>query len=282
MILRWFAVLSILIAGLQLAPDALAADLPKNELVPGGVALLRLHPSVDRQVDKPIALYDGRRVMVIRNDDRWIAIVGIPLNAKPGEHQLQVQPVGSRPLTMTFDVAPHAYESQHLTLTDKNQVEPDAQTLKRISADRKRIDEALSIWSNTDTVQLGFSSPVDGRRSSAFGLRRFFNDQPRKPHGGVDIAADTGTKVRAPAAGTVVEAGNFFFNGNTIFVDHGQGLVTMYCHLSEIDVTNGDLVERGDTIGKVGATGRVTGPHLHFSISLNQNMVNPDLFLLPE
>ena len=282
MILRWFAVLSILIAGLQLAPDALAADLPKNEPVPGGVALLRLHPSVDRQVDKPIALYDGRRVMVIRNDDRWIAIVGIPLNAKPGEHQLQVQPARSPPLTMTFDVAPHAYESQHLTLTDKNQVEPDAQTLKRISADRKRIDEALSIWSNTDTVQLGFSSPVDGRRSSAFGLRRFFNDQPRKPHGGVDIAADTGTKVRAPAAGTVVEAGNFFFNGNTIFVDHGQGLVTMYCHLSEIDVTNGDLVERGDTIGKVGATGRVTGPHLHFSISLNQNMVNPDLFLLPE
>ena len=282
MTLRFVAVWTLFVAGIQAAPCAFAVDLPKNDPVPGGVALLKLHSTKNPQADKPTVLYGQRRAMVIRHDDQWIAIVGISLNAEPGEHQVHIQPTGSPPFTMSFDVAPHAYESQYLTLTDKNQVEPDAKTLQRISADRIRINEALSIWSNTDRVQLDFSWPVHGRRSSAFGLRRFFNDQPRKPHGGVDIAADTGTKVRAPAAGTVVEAGDFFFNGNTIFVDHGLGLVTMYCHLSEIDVVSGEQVKRGELIGKVGATGRVTGPHLHFSISLNQNMINPDLFLQPE
>ncbi len=282
MTLRFVAVLTVFFAGLQAAPACFAADLPINDPVPGGVALLPLDSLTDHPVGKPTVLYGGRRAMVLKHDDQWIAIVGIPLNADSGEHQLQVRFAQLPPLAMNFDVAPHAYESQYLTLADNNQVEPDAKTMKRISADRKRIDEALAIWSNTESVQLDFLPPVQGRRSSAFGLRRFFNDQPRKPHGGVDIAAETGVPVQAAATGTVVEAGDFFFNGNTIFIDHGQGLVTMYCHMSEINVATGDHVERGDTIGKVGATGRVTGPHLHFSISLNQNMVNPDLFLQPE
>jgi murein DD-endopeptidase MepM/ murein hydrolase activator NlpD len=121
--------------------------------------------------------------------------------------------------------------------------------------------------------------PVDGRYSSPFGLRRYFNDQPRKPHSGLDIAAPEGTPIQAAESGVVVETGDYFFNGKTVFIEHGQGLVTMYCHLRKIDVETGQTVTRGEKIGEVGKTGRVTGAHLHWSVSLNHAMVDPLLFL---
>jgi murein DD-endopeptidase MepM/ murein hydrolase activator NlpD len=110
-------------------------------------------------------------------------------------------------------------------------------------------------------------------------MRRIFNGESRNPHSGMDIAAPVGTPVRAPLAGTVIDTGDYFFNGNTVFVDHGRGVISMYCHLSAIDVIPGQHVAAGTTLGKVGMTGRVTGPHLHWALSLNRAWVDPELFV---
>jgi len=126
-----------------------------------------------------------------------------------------------------------------------------------------------------------FIWPVTGRISSIFGLRRFFNEQERRPHSGLDIAASEGTPIKAVASGTVLDAGDFFFSGNMIYIDHGQGIITLYAHLSKISVKPGDVVRQGDIIGEVGQTGRVTGPHLHFAVYANQALIDP-MFMLPK
>ncbi|MCF5784395.1 peptidoglycan DD-metalloendopeptidase family protein, partial [Pseudomonas syringae] len=121
--------------------------------------------------------------------------------------------------------------------------------------------------------------PVNGPLSSKFGVRRFFNGEERNPHSGLDFAVPAGTPIKSPAAGKVILTGNYFFNGNTVFVDHGQGFISMFCHLSKIDVKVGDQVPRGGVVGKVGATGRATGPHMHWNVSLNDARVDPAIFI---
>lgn len=259
---------------LMVVVTAQALDLPRENRVPGGVALV---PLGTQQSPAPTATFQGRKLITVYKGERWVAVVGLPLSLKAGSHSLRVQR-GKAASTVTFKVGDKKYPAQYLTVTAR-QANPNANDLKRIQGDQKRTRAALNTFSNTLPTSLLFVPPVTGHRSSAFGLKRFFNKQPRNPHAGLDIATAEGTIIKAPAPGKVVEAGDFFFNGNVIFIDHGHGLITMYCHLQKIEVPAGQTVNTGDVIGRVGMTGRVTGPHLHWGVSLNGTMVDPELFV---
>ncbi len=250
--------------------------LPQPAAVPGGVAIVEL---AQRTSQPPEAFYRGKPVMVVRQGERWLALVGIPLGAKEGEHSLTVNTAGES-LRRQFKVSPKAYAEQRITIKEKRKVNPNKMDMERIGAERREITAALGHWREERLARtLELDLPVAGRLSSPFGLKRFFNEQPRKPHSGIDIAAPQGTPLKAPANGEVITTGDYFFNGNTVFIDHGQGLVTMFCHMERIDVTPGQRVERGERIGTIGMTGRVTGPHLHWSVSLNDARVDPALFV---
>ncbi len=262
------------LAAVVLLAATSAGILPQTSAVPGGVVVLPVDAPADA---RPVATLDGARAMVLRDGDRWVVVVGIPLDTKPGRQELVVNH-GGRTERVGFEVAGKTYDVQKLKVPP-GQVDLSKRDLERVEVERKRIRKALTGFTDVSPATLRLVQPVPGERSSSYGLRRFFNDQPRSPHTGMDIAAATGTPIRAAAAGTVADAGDYFFNGNTVILDHGSGLVTMYCHLSRIDVKAGQEVSAGETIGAVGATGRVTGAHLHFGVTLNGTMVDPALFL---
>jgi murein DD-endopeptidase MepM/ murein hydrolase activator NlpD len=255
-----------------------ASAQPRQLAAPGGIVMI---PIAGDDKSTPRVEFGGKRTTVVRDDGRWLAIVGVPLATKPGEHAIRVTPPAGAAYRVSFEVSSRDYPEQRLTVKNPRHVNPDPDDLTRIRAERVRIGAALSRFRDeVEQPPFVFEWPVRGRQSSAFGLRRFFNGEPRNPHSGLDIAAPTGTPILAPAKGLVTETGNYFYNGNAVFVDHGQGLVTMYCHMSEITAQVGDQIEVGDELGKVGATGRVTGPHLHFSVALNDTMVDPLLLLV--
>lgn len=254
---------------------ARATDLPRESRVPGGIAFIEV-PGGEQA---PRVMFDDYRTAVVRLDERWVAVIGIPLATKVGRHTLQVYAGNGGKTDIPFDVTDKSYRTQKLTIKNQRQVNPAPEDLQRIEKEQQRSNAALSKFTIADAPHLALSSPVKGVRSDSYGSRRIFNGQPRNPHSGMDIAAGTGTPIYSPAAGKVVEAGDFFFNGNTLYIDHGYGLVTMYCHLDSMAVKVGDQLKSGDLIGKVGATGRVTGPHLHWGVALNRAMVDPALFL---
>jgi murein DD-endopeptidase MepM/ murein hydrolase activator NlpD len=246
--------------------------------VPGGIAVIPLPANTD-----PVtARYREKKVLVTKADGKLIAVIGLPLASKPGRHYLEVTDRQGKTLSLGFQVTDKAYEEQHITIKDKRKVNPEKRDMERITRESEQIKQALRHWSPEENVVIEFRKPVSGPTSSPFGLRRFFNEQARKPHSGLDIAAPEGTPIQSPAPGTVLDTGDFFFNGNTVLLDHGQGLVTMYCHMSKIDVTSGQTVNTGDKLGEIGITGRVTGPHLHWGVSLNDARIDPLLFLQEE
>lgn len=262
----------LLVLMLSLPVTPLLAELPEHQPVPGGVAVIDLGAA--DQAPRPRASQDGEEVLVVRHDERWHAVVGIGLDAEPGPAAVEAE--GDR---FDFTIEQREYAEQRITLDDDEQVSPGEEALERIRRDHARIHEARATRSDRQPATLRLQLPVEGRFTGQFGLRRYFNDQPRNPHSGLDIANDPGTPVGAAAAGEVIETGDYFFNGKTVFVDHGSGFITMYCHLREIGVDPGDRVDRGEHIGTVGATGRVTGPHLHWSVYLNGEAVDPLFFV---
>ena len=251
-----------------------ARDLPQQRLAPGGIARIPLGASADA----PDASFNGVPVMVVPDRTQWTAIVGIALAAKPGTATLEVQRRDGTRTSLPFAIKPFHYAEQRLTVAP-GQVDLSKDDLARYERERTHLAQVGVTFSEPLPAALLLRQPAPGPRSSSFGLRRVFNGQSRNPHSGMDIAAAQGTPVIAPAAGRVIDTGNYFFNGNTVWLDHGAGLLTMVCHLSAINVKVGDEVATGAVIGAVGATGRATGPHLHWSVSLNRAMVDPALLL---
>ncbi|MEM7611523.1 MAG: peptidoglycan DD-metalloendopeptidase family protein [Pseudomonadota bacterium] len=253
-------------------PAALA-EFPAHTPVPGGIAVV---PVTGER--KPTVRIGDRRIAVVRDNGRWLAVAGIPLDTPTGPLTLDVISETAR-TSQAIEIGTRNYREQHLTIKEKRYVNPDAAELARYRTERQTMDDARASWRDSNTVAVFELVPVPGKRSDSFGSRRFFNGQPRNPHSGMDIAAPAGTPVRAPAAGIVAATGDFFFNGKTVMLDHGNGLVTLYCHLSEVLVTKGDRITLGETIGLVGATGRVTGAHLHWSVYLSGVAIDPSLML---
>ena len=260
------------------ASPATALDVwPRASAVPGGIARLSLGPAAKRP---PVRTAQGSfPVLVIGDAIEWTAIVGIPLAARPGEARVAVQAPDGQLVPVAYTVAPKRYSEQRLKVAPGT-VDLSAADNARYERERDHLAGVMATFTDVpEALDLRMVAPVPGRRSSSFGLRRVFNGQSRNPHSGMDIAAATGTPVTAPLPGRVIDVGDYFFNGGTVWLDHGGGLLSMYCHLSAMDVKVGERLATGDRLGAVGATGRATGPHLHWSVMLNRAMVDPALFL---
>ena len=262
------------VLALALAMPVRAVDLPQQRIVPGGVATIDLGPAPVRLS----ARVGDVPVLVVGEPSRWIAVLGIALAASPGPQTLIVKRPNGTERKVSIVVKPMRYEEQKLKVSGRH-VELSKDDLARFERERDHLKQVAATFTNAVPTSLRMVEPVAGPRSSSFGLRRVFNGQARNPHSGMDIAAPVGTAVMASAKGRVIDTGDYFFNGKTVWLDHGAGLLTMYCHLDSIAVRTGEGVDAGQTIGAVGATGRVTGPHLHFSVSLNRAMVDPALFI---
>jgi murein DD-endopeptidase MepM/ murein hydrolase activator NlpD len=263
--------------------------------VPGGVAIVAL-PSMSRT--PPRVTFQNKPVLVLAGEQRgWVAVVGLPLDLSiqtqvlivteqqaSGESQPEIKDKRYREQQRSgsevkFEVNDKKYREQRITVNNSRHVNPLPDDMTRITRELELQNLAYRRFSSNIPSNVLLDAPVKGPLSSPFGLKRFFNGEPRAPHSGLDFAVPTGTPVVAPAAGKVILTGDYFFNGNTVFLDHGQGLITMYCHLSVIDVKVGDTLTRGQVLGKVGATGRVTGAHLHWNVSLNDARVDPAIFI---
>ena len=273
----WFTLRRMVAALLFLALPGIVLALPRASSVPGGIALIGLG-AVSTTASPPRAWFGEQRVLVTSKDGHWVAVLGLALDLPSGNHQLRVN-VGGEEKILPFAVSAKNYPEQRITLKDSSKVKLSPADEARAVSEIAVIQDLKRHWRDADDTDSNFLLPAEGRLASRFGLRRIFNGEPRSPHSGLDVAVPRGTPIKASAQGRVLAVDDYFFNGNTVFVDHGNGLISMYCHLDRIDVQAGDIVAQGQRIGLSGMTGRASGPHLHWSVVLNGVMVDPELFI---
>ncbi len=265
-----FAALLILTIHSSLAVP-LAASVSTGPTRPGDVVLLSVTGS--GATVPSVHAFDRDWPVYASGAAAWRALIGVDLNTKPGRHEIVVSSGGER-VVRPLVVSPRTFPTRRLSV-DPALVHPPPEAQERIDRESREI---AAIWAASPPERLWsapFVRPVPDAANSAFGTHSVFNGQPTSQHTGADFLSPSGRPVKAPNAGRVVIAGSRYFSGNTVLIDHGQGLFSLLAHLSEIDVTVGANVSAGEVIGKVGATGRVTGPHLHWAVRLNGARVDP-------
>ncbi|KTD48860.1 peptidase, M23/M37 family [Legionella rubrilucens] len=251
-----------------------AAYLPENHSVNGGLTIIPIDIKQQPQV-----YYHDKKIPVLPspNANQWLLIVGIPLDTTRAVENLTItHPVRS---TIPFQVSQKFYATQQLKITDPRKVDPYEEDRARITKEAQEMAALFTGFTAANPFSQGFKAPVHGPVSSLFGLKRVYNKSPQAPHSGLDIAAPENTPITASAKGQVVAVKDYFFTGNTVIVDHGMGVYSLYAHLKAIAVKEGQWLNQGDSIGTVGKTGRATGPHLHWSMIVNQTLVDPLLFV---
>lgn len=218
-----------------------------------------------------------RDVAAYKDGDTWRAIVGVDLDVKPGTYRISVESGHAENIsrgTHDLRIVPRTFRTRRLTVKQAF-VTPPASELPRIERDSALLAAA---WASSATSRLwtsAFVRPVPQAANSAFGTRSIFNGQPRNSHAGADFLSPAGTSIQAPNAGRIAVARSLYFSGNTVIIDHGLGLFSTLAHLSKIDVAEGEMVTPGQRVGLVGATGRVTGAHLHWAVRAGDARVDP-------
>ena len=262
----------------QSANAPVLVEIPSQALVPGDLLQVRLH--AQGPIGRVECSFFEQEVLFypIGDGRRWEALAGVDLESKPGLYSLTgkvwMSDGRTQPIRKSLRVLPKKFPTQRIRVKQKY-VTLNKRDSERAAREHRQLTE---IWELTTTPRMwveSFVKPVPSKLTSGFGRRRIVNGEPRSPHSGVDLKATTGTPIRAANAGKVVMAKDLFFAGQTIILNHGLGLYTLYAHCSKMSVKPGDLVGQGEVIGEVGATGRVTGPHLHWACRINGARVNP-------
>jgi len=267
------ATLWLLLSGAPIAP-AIRVSAPAGALQPGSVLLLTIDS--DDPLPALRARAFGREFVPFSVGPRRAQVlVGIDLDVKPGRHPITVAAADHAEGTIyTAVVQPRRFPTRTLRV-DPDLVNPPPQEMDRIAREAERL---RALWAAPATNKLwdgAFRAPVPDPPNSSFGTRSVYNGQSRSPHGGTDFLSPSGRPIKAPNAGRVVLAGPLYFTGGTVVIDHGLGVLSLFAHMSTIDVREGDVVKTDDVIGAVGATGRVTGPHLHWAVRLAGARVDP-------
>jgi murein DD-endopeptidase MepM/ murein hydrolase activator NlpD len=253
----------------MIIPLTLIAD----ELVVNGGVLI--HEISKEQFHRGLS-HKEIKLATYRHNDKHYIIYGIPYNSQIGETSLKIKD-GSNSLNINFNINEKNFKKQHIKVANKY-IEPNKSDLERIKDERLNILNAKSFWYKNN-IDLDFITPIEGILTGEFGTRRFYNGTEGRFHNGIDLAAKKGVLISAPSSGKVILTGNYYYNGKFVYLDHGKGLKSIFIHLDEILVENGQLIEKGDFIGKIGSTGKSTGPHLHWSVILNNVYINPSMFI---
>jgi murein DD-endopeptidase MepM/ murein hydrolase activator NlpD len=254
---------------------------------PGQTVVVDIPP--EPELEAVTLTWQSQEIQMAPTNTGWFALLGVDLDVAPGSYEVdavfryaganQGRQGNKERRTLALTVTPKEYPTTRLTVEPKY-VELSPANQERAAQEKTRINAAYATTAAEPYWTDDFIVPIPGVTGGRnFGHRRVFNDQPRAPHSGADLTAAEGTEIFATNRGRVVLTGDFFFNGKAVFVDHGMGVLSMYLHLSEILVAEGQLLERGELLGLAGATGRVTGPHLHWGIKVTGARVDP--FTLP-